>query len=124
MLEKTHQSSGWVNGNLYEASTETIGILALPESLRHDNSMGRFNDELADKKQKHRYLAKMQGTRKAILPVHTEAEKRLFKKLMGEYAVFAGHHWKKAAPIWNENAETQSDIFYKVLLILSYVYRV
>ena len=68
--------------------------------------MSRFNDELADKKQKHRYLAKMQGTPKAILPIHTEAEKQLFKKLMGVYAVFAGHHWKKAVLICNEHAET------------------
>jgi hypothetical protein len=36
--------------------------------------MAEFNISTIDKKQPHLYLARMQGTRKAILPVHTPAE--------------------------------------------------
>jgi hypothetical protein len=116
MLENPLLLDGWINGNLYEPTTETIGILAVPESLRHDYNMARFDDELADKKQKHRYLAQMQGTRKAILPVHTEEEKKIFCNMMADSSVFAAGHWKKAAPKWNEQAETNTGLFYKVYI--------
>lgn len=116
MLENPLLLDGWINGNLYEPTTETIGILAVPESLRHDYNMAGFDDELADKKQKHRYLAQMQGTRKAILPVHTEEEKKIFRDMMADSSVFAACHWKKAAPKWNERAETNTGLFYKVYI--------
>jgi hypothetical protein len=116
MLEDPLLLDGWINGNLYASTTETIGILTVPESLRHDYNMGKFDDELADRKQKHRYLAQMQGTRKAILPVHTEDEKNIFRTMMADSSVFAAHQWKKAASKWNERAETHPGLFYKVFI--------
>jgi len=118
MLENPLLLDGWVNGNLYELTTETIGILAVPESLRHDYNMAKFDDELADKNQKHRYLAQMQGTWKAILPVHTAAEIALFQRLMEQNEAFnsriSGPRWSDAVRVWNKEADTTDDIFYKV----------
>ena len=52
---------GWVNGNLYLPTSETIGILPVPTELCTDSSMTKFNANV-DQRQQHAYLAKMQGT--------------------------------------------------------------
>ena len=63
----------------------------------------------------------MQGTRKAILPVHTPAEHNLFRDLMKSNPVFntqsSGPMWKLAVKVWNEFADKESGIFYKVCLL-------
>jgi hypothetical protein len=55
---------------------------------------------------------------KAILPVHTPAKHNLFRDLMKSNPAFNGQSsgptWKLAVKVWNEFADTQSDIFYKV----------
>ena len=80
--------------------------------------MAEFNKFTTDKTQPHLYLARMQGTRKAILPVHTSAEHDLFRHLMKSNPVFnaqsSGPIWKLAVKVWNEFADKQPDIFYKV----------
>lgn len=70
------------------------------------------------KKRPHLYLARMQGTRKAILPVHTPAERELFSKLMATNKAFnslsTGPTWKLAVKVWNEHADVERDVYYKV----------
>ncbi len=75
-------------------------------------------DTSSRKNQPHLYLARMQGTRKAILPVHTPAERDLFSKLMATNNAFnspsTGPTWKLAVKVWNERADIESDVYYKV----------
>jgi hypothetical protein len=124
VLVNPTQITGWVNGNLYLPTKERLGILPIPSDVRHSSGMAEFNIATIDKKQPHLYLARMQGTRKAILPVHTPAEHNLFRDLMKSNPVFntqsSGPMWKLAVKVWNEFADTskESDIFYKVCLLI------
>ena len=64
----------------------------------------------------------MQGTRKPILPVHSDEEKKLFSKLMREHPGFnrvgTGPIWQEAVKIWNRLADENLNISYKVCLLL------
>lgn len=108
---------GWVNGNLYLPTTEALGILPIPLDIRATSGMAEFNPNL-DQKHRHHYLAGMQGTRKAILPVHTPAEHDLFHMLMKSDPAFtsrsAGPNWKLCIKVWNKHADSRKDIYYKV----------
>ena len=108
---------GWTNGNLYIQTEERLGILPLPEDVRRLSGMSKYNPNL-NTKHPHRYLARMQGTLKAILPIHTTEEHALFRKLMIEDSAFnskdAGPSWKLAVRVWNKYADKNDNIFYKV----------
>ncbi len=62
---------GWVNRNLYILTCEVSGVLPIPEGIRWKSCMGEYNSNLHSK-QLHYLLASMQGTRKAVLPVHND----------------------------------------------------
>jgi hypothetical protein len=72
----------------------------------------------ADHKQKHHFLAKMQGTRKPLLPVHSPAERNLFRQLMNTSPEFnrpdGPPNWKQAVKLWNREADMTDGISYKV----------
>ncbi|KAF9061755.1 hypothetical protein BDP27DRAFT_1369379 [Rhodocollybia butyracea] len=61
---------GWVNGNDYERSSESFGILSLSLSVQRKLGI------------KHYELAKRQGTRMAILPLHTSEEFAIWRVLV------------------------------------------
>ncbi|KAJ7018412.1 hypothetical protein C8F04DRAFT_977319 [Mycena alexandri] len=106
----------WVNGNLYERTEQSAGIIQIPKSVRELVRIQPFNQE-TDSSQKQSYLAKMQGTRKPVLPIHTVAEKKLFTDLMRTSVTFQKCSTSislPAAEIWNQKAEITADIYYKV----------
>ncbi|KAJ7124709.1 hypothetical protein C8R46DRAFT_1237847 [Mycena filopes] len=106
----------WVNGNLYVQTEQTAGIIQIPKSVRESVKIQPYNQE-TDSKQKQAYLAKMQGTRKPVLPVLTAAEKQLFANLMRTSQTFQKCNTSislPAAEIWNQKAETTADIYYKL----------
>ncbi|KAJ6473082.1 hypothetical protein C8R45DRAFT_776206, partial [Mycena sanguinolenta] len=106
----------WVNGNLYQKTQQTIGIIKIPQTICAPVKIQPYNEE-ADSKQKQAYLAKMQGTRKPVLPVHTLAEKMLFNKLMRTSPAFQNCKTAisaAAAEIWNREAEKEQDVYYKL----------
>jgi len=84
------QITGWVNGNYYVPTTEALGILPIPPEIRESSGMAPYisgpivnlNTGKKKKPQPHDFLAKMQGTRKPVLPIHTKAEKLMFRTLM------------------------------------------
>jgi hypothetical protein len=119
------EMKGWVNGNLYLPTSEQLGILPVPDDVRLASGMAEFNLLSADKKQPHLYLACMQGTRKVILPVHTTEEQDLFRELMKTNPAFGTHGkgliWKLAVKVWNEYADCETGIFYKVCLDFSMI---
>ena len=114
--------SGWVNGNLYVPTTEEIGILPIPEEIHTSSGMAGYVPAL-DRDQQHWFLAKKQGTRKPILPIHTSAEKELFHELMNHNSSFSPQsgepRWRDAVKIWNAKADRDDNISYKVSFFLT-----
>jgi hypothetical protein len=109
--------TGWVNGNLYKHTNEVFGILPVPADVRHESGMHDF-DSSFDYNQRHGFLASKQGTRKPVLPIHTNTEHKLFKMLMSEDPNFNnadGPLWKLAVKAWNRIAENDPEISYKLM---------
>ena len=95
--------AGWVNGNLYKPTSEVFGILPVPDDVRQESGMQAFDSDF-DYKQRHGFLASKQGTRKPVLPIHTNTEHKLFKMLMANDPSFNcdnGPSWKLAVRTWN-----------------------
>ena len=109
--------AGWVNGNLYKPTSEVFGILPVPDDVRQESGMQAFDSDF-DYKQRHGFLASKQGTRKPVLPIHTNTEHKLFKMLMADDPSFNsdnGPSWKLAVRTWNRHAEIDPDISYKLV---------
>ncbi|KAJ7705637.1 hypothetical protein B0H16DRAFT_1901821, partial [Mycena metata] len=108
----------WVNGNLYQQTEQSVGIIRIPRSVCGPVEIQSYNNEIDSKRtQKQQYLARMQGTRIAVLPVHTITEKVLFNDLMRTSPAFQSCKTAistAATAIWNRQAEAKADIFYKL----------
>ncbi|KAG8940314.1 hypothetical protein FRC03_005608 [Tulasnella sp. 419] len=118
IVPTSHVITGWVNGNLYSPTTEVFGILPVPGSIQAEVGMTEFNPDSLDAGQhQHRYLAKVQNTRFAVISVHSKAEKDLFSEMMAKNSFSPSGNglpnWKHGAKIWNEKANG-STIFYKL----------
>ncbi|KAF9529747.1 hypothetical protein CPB83DRAFT_882672 [Crepidotus variabilis] len=127
VLIQPQHIKGWVNGNLYLPTSEQLGILPVPDDVRTMSGMAEYDhDPLRATKTRHQYLARMQGTHKAILPIHTPAEHDLFRSLMESNPAFnsesAGPIWKLAVKAWNQIADKQDGIFYKLVEQLKVYY--
>ncbi|KAG6896938.1 hypothetical protein C0992_005144 [Termitomyces sp. T32_za158] len=109
---------GWVNGDNFVRSTEVFGILPLPLDLRNKLGMLVYHPDFAHEvKIRHQYLALRQDTRVAILPVHTQDERGLFKLFVAEAnGLFSGRsepNWYQVAEQWNNHANGLT-VFYKL----------
>ncbi|KAJ3818485.1 hypothetical protein F5880DRAFT_1491296 [Lentinula raphanica] len=105
----------WVNGNLYKATDEVLGVLTLPAPVLENTGMQPFVSSL-DRKQKQAFLAQLQGTRKAVLPIHTVQERKLFSSLMAtckEFYLSSSELSSDAVRIWNRRVESMPNAFYK-----------
>jgi hypothetical protein len=122
LIPESQKLIGWINGDLYLPAGEKIGILPVPDSIRATADIESYHEE--DHKFRYPYLAQEQGTKYAVISIHTTAEKVLFKKLMQENPFFnernANPDWKKCAKVWNRAANGQ-DIFYKVNRFLKWI---
>jgi len=113
-------TTGWVNGNLYTLMSEVLGILPIAEDIRLSSGMAAYIPALHRNEValRYRFLAELQGTRKPVLPIHTAAEKRLFKDLLENNPAYSSKsgdmQWKLAVRIWNVEADVREDVFYKV----------
>ncbi|KAJ7664273.1 hypothetical protein B0H17DRAFT_952109, partial [Mycena rosella] len=108
---------GWVNGDLYIQGNEAVGILPLPESSRNIGEILSYH-EPTDSKFKHAYLAKQQGTKYAVITVHSVEEKLCFSELMKTLPAFNRPNnqppdWKQGSRAWNRKADGET-IFYKL----------
>ncbi|KAF8230797.1 hypothetical protein L208DRAFT_1280022, partial [Tricholoma matsutake] len=96
--------TGCINGDLYIPAGKKIGILPVPDSIHVTANIESYQHQF-DSKSKNLYLARQQGSKYAVIVVHTTAEKVLFKKLMQENPLFAqtnaGPDWKQGAKVWN-----------------------
>ena len=99
--------------------SEVLGILPIAEDIRSSSGMAAYIPALHRNEValQYRFLAELQGTRKPVLPIHTAAEKSLFKDLENNpaYSSESGDpQWKLAVRIWNAEADVREDVFYKV----------
>ncbi|KAJ3764783.1 hypothetical protein FB446DRAFT_656131, partial [Lentinula raphanica] len=114
-LQHAPASLPWVNGNLYKATDEVLGVLTLPAPVLENTGMQPFVSSL-DRKQKQAFLAQLQGTRKAVLPIHTVQERKLFSSLMAtckEFYLSSSELSPDAVRIWNRRVESMPNAFYK-----------
>ncbi|KAK4698809.1 hypothetical protein P7C70_g7460, partial [Phenoliferia sp. Uapishka_3] len=124
---------GWVNGDLYTQAEESFGILPIPAALvdelqlpPHENS--EFTGEAvstATRKSKkpprrspylHNFLARVQGTRFAVIHIHTPEERILFGELSKHRSVTSvgeSKRWIVMARIWVGHADGKT-VFYKL----------
>ncbi|EKM76393.1 hypothetical protein AGABI1DRAFT_15060, partial [Agaricus bisporus var. burnettii JB137-S8] len=98
---------------------EVIGILPIPDDVRISSGMASYHSALSQK-QKHWFVARMQNTQKAVLPVHTPAEQLLYQHFMETKAAFSPKsgepQWRDAVVIWNQFADgTTDEIYYKLV---------
>jgi len=116
LISESQTLTGWVNGDLYTPAGEIIGILPVPDSTRASADIESYH-HIQDCKKKHAYLAKQQGTKCAVIAIHTPSERALFKKLMQEDPSFTWDtgkpDWGQCVKVWNRNANGQT-IFYKL----------
>jgi hypothetical protein len=68
---------------MYEPTTEVFGILPIPEVIRSKSAMLPYIQDL-EVDIRHLYLASKQGTKYAVINIHTAAEQDLFHTLMKE----------------------------------------
>lgn len=119
LLEPKRAVTGHVNGNLYQQTDEVSGVLPIPDDIQQKAGMAAYNPALPQAtKGSHRYLAARQGTRKAVLPVHNDAERNLFRDLMlgsNSFGDFTSPlRVETAVRIWNATADSDEQISYKV----------
>ncbi|KAF5323995.1 hypothetical protein D9611_008386 [Ephemerocybe angulata] len=109
------------NGDLYIPTKERLGILTIPDNIRLEAGIAEHAPDIAihAPRRDFEYLARIQNTRKAVLPVHTTEEYELFDDLMKSSSAFnsrsRGPVWKLAVRVWNERADMSPKIFYKLI---------
>ncbi|GLB45618.1 putative essential for the formation of DNA replication focal centers [Lyophyllum shimeji] len=117
LLIDPREMIGWVNGNLYQPTIEVSGVLPIPSQVQSTLGMGSYESSLHSK-QRHHFLASMQGTRKPVLPVHNSQERDLFRDFMTGDSGFndpiSGPSWEHAVRLWNNAADTKEGISYKL----------
>ncbi|KAF8971764.1 hypothetical protein BDZ97DRAFT_1650717, partial [Flammula alnicola] len=107
---------------------EVSGILPIPPDVRSSSGMSEYMPslELEGCKRQHVFLARKQGTRKPALPIHTPAERDMFRKLMRENEAFSpkngSPNWKEAVKVWNYLADGQKELTYKLIEQLTAYY--
>ncbi|KAG9218525.1 hypothetical protein CCMSSC00406_0001361 [Pleurotus cornucopiae] len=115
-LESPRMLVGWINGNLYQRTKEVSGVLPIPDGLRIKAGMGAYI-HAHHHKQLHQFLASRQGTRKPILPINNDSERRLFRELMASESggnLSTGPNWDNIVILWNSKAEESKEISYKL----------
>ena len=121
LVPMSYKINGWINGLLYQPTSEVSGLLPIPASI---HMVAGLQPMISDPTSKilHRYLSNRQGTLFAVIGVHTIDEKKLFSCLMREDPSFNRNKqepdWKAAVQVWNIKYADGKTIFYKVRVIL------
>ena len=104
LVPMSYKINGWINGLLYQPTSEVSGLLPIPASIC---MVVGLQPMISDPTSKilHRYLSNRQGTLFAVIGVHTIDEKKLFSCLMKEDPSFNRNKqepdWKAAVQVWN-----------------------
>ncbi|KAF6744437.1 hypothetical protein DFP72DRAFT_857579 [Ephemerocybe angulata] len=114
LLSNPMDMSHWLNTSFYQQTKEVIGVLPIPLEIQQSSGISPWIDGVPPAVEpsmtnhistRHRYLAKLQGTRKAVLPIHTRREHEIFRELMQADPDFgpslsAQPNWDKAVKTW------------------------
>ncbi|KAF6758767.1 hypothetical protein DFP72DRAFT_1167168 [Ephemerocybe angulata] len=107
-----------IDGSVFTQTSEVIGVLPIPEDTQAQSGMQPYIDKLDSTRRNHS-LARLQGVRKAAIPIHNDAESELYKNLMKEHPAFnnarAEPTWTEAVKVWNRMAEEDPQVFYKLV---------
>jgi len=123
MIEKSRHAvpmsyiiKGWINGLLYQPTSEVSGILPIPPSIQRNAGLQAIIHNPTSKLP-HQYLANRQGTRFAVIGIHSSTEKKLFTQLMRENPSFnhdkKDPDWKSAIQIGIQNMQMERQYFIK-----------
>jgi hypothetical protein len=119
LLGNNFHREGWVNGNLYQSSGETFGIVPIPHDLREQFAMLPFDPLYTlETRSHHRFLAEKHNTRLAVIPIHSPPERKFFSTLMRNTSFFTPQmnpQFVKLVRHWNQTAIGSPEIFYKVM---------
>jgi hypothetical protein len=123
LVNPSTKLKGWINTDFYEPTKEVIGVLPIPLEVQHTNRLSAYIESLQDlcdsdqrkNPNQHQFLTRLQGTWKAVLPVHTPAERKLFQELIqknNDFEPMKGGlpNWEKAVQAWNHKADTNNGI--------------
>ncbi|KAG1848574.1 hypothetical protein F4604DRAFT_130963 [Suillus subluteus] len=118
ILSNNANRTGWVNGNDYEQTCETFGMIQFSPAFFKPLGMMEFNGTFArEQRLRHQFVAESQGTLMAVLPIHTREERDLFQLLVTSSPLFADParqpNWVSLAVIWAGHADGRK-IFYKL----------
>jgi hypothetical protein len=127
LVPDSQMIDGWQNGDMYEPTTEVFGILPIPEVICSNSAMLPYIQDIEDDV-KHHYLASKQGTKFAVLNIHTAPERDLIHTLMKENTTVFNRDkqdpdWKEAVKLWNSKYANGKTIFYKVIFFLSMIFQ-
>ena len=110
----------WVNGNNYQRTSESFGILPFDGAAQNRLSMLPYHHTFAlEQKVRHRYLSERQRTRFSVLPIHTQSERALFQlyaRSSHHFTSAQGPNFAALACEMNAHADGLT-IFYKVTAI-------
>ncbi|KAJ3819593.1 hypothetical protein F5880DRAFT_1616319 [Lentinula raphanica] len=105
---------GWINGNFYLPTTEVIGILPIPDTIRRDSGMLDYRPDV-DHKQTHWFVASLQGTRRAVLPIANSYEEGRFREYVATNTGSSEPRWDNIVRAWNTAAITDNNLSYKLI---------
>ncbi|KAJ7930158.1 hypothetical protein B0H13DRAFT_1858986 [Mycena leptocephala] len=121
--------SEWLNGDLYEQTTETFGICPIPESLRLRLHMEPYNDQTAASfkmKGNDDWLRRRQGVALPILPPFTSEARQYFFQKIRTFATAASNDGKHSvdyaafAQEWNRTADGKTRYYITTEVLISY----
>lgn len=127
--DDTTDYGAWVNLDNYAQTNEPFGLLPFDDQMRKRVSMFPFDNAhsgqdldpmtlaspQAGPRIRHQFLSSMQGTRFAVLPVHTREERTLFLSLTNSSPLFTNTKqpdFVAIASVFNRDANG-INIFYK-----------
>ena len=106
LVPVSHRIKGWVNGLLYQPTSEVSGILPIPISIQVKAGLQPMIKETTSL-YLHHYFACRQGTLFAVIGVHTIAEKKLFSQLMKEEPSFYWHKTRSQTTAGCKEVDTE-----------------
>lgn len=118
--DATDYVSSWVNLDNYQQTNEPFGLLPFDGPARERGSMLPYDPAFLKEhpRTRHQFLSNLQGTRFAVLPVHTREERTLFQSFAHSSPLFSGPQhpdFTAIASLFNTHANG-ADVFYKVIL--------
>ncbi|KJA22002.1 hypothetical protein HYPSUDRAFT_202494 [Hypholoma sublateritium FD-334 SS-4] len=116
----------WVNGDLYERTTEQFGICKFPDSLRLKLGMDSFNENSPILNASDDWPRRRQGLALPVIPPTTPEARRFFFSEIAKYVAAASTENKQQINIvafsqdWNKSADGKSRFYITPEVLIAY----